>query len=273
MPITLTADKLDELPEPIRPNAKEANGKFHVDALPDGWGVDHAAQSRAKITKLEQDVKRAAERMKVFAKDEKGTIYEPDEFTALQAEYRALKEAQGKQPNIDELRKQVVADAESRYSKKLTEAEKRAQDLDRELDNAILGSTLDNLLAQSRPREGKAEIVRLLLREHLGLDKADGKRQVRVKDSAKPGEWMLGNDPDGYMPAKDYALNNLRVKHADLFEGDGASGAGATSTGTVPRRAKYTFPASRLNGNASEFLAMKARAAAEGMTVTIDENA
>lgn len=277
MPITLTADKADEIPEPLRATAKEENGKFVLPAIPDGWGLANEAATRAKVTKLEQDAKRAAERMKAFAKNEKGDIYEPEEFAALLAKHKQLEEAQGKAPTEAELRKSIVTETEGRYSKQLADAEKRATDLDRELDRALLDGTIDNLLSQMRPREGKADLIKLLLREQLGLDKSDGKRVVRVKDPANPGDWLAGgNSADGYLSAKDYALNSMRSKPglSDMFEGDGAGGAGATSTGTGGgRRSKYTFPASRLQTNAAEYLALEKRAAADGLKVEILPNA
>lgn len=275
MPISITADKPEEFPEPLRQVAKEDGGKFVLPTIPDGWGLDNVAQSRAKLTKLEQDSKRAAERMKAFAKNEKGDIYEAEEFASLLAEHKALKEAQGKQPNIEELRKQINQEAEGRYTKKLTEAERRAAELDRELDGTVLSATINDLVAQMRPKADKADLVRLLLREQLGLDKEDGKRQVRVKDATPGGNgWMLGgNTQDGYMAPKDFALGNLRTKYADLFEGDGASGAGAQSTNSSGRRSKYTFPASKLQTSANEYYAMQKRANAEGLSVEILQNA
>lgn len=266
MPIIIQADTAAELPEGLRPAAKEMNGKFVVEAMPEGWGLDNVAQTRSKLTRAEQDLRRSGERLKAFAKDDKGTLFEPDEFTALLTEHRTLKEAQGRQPNVDEMRKQIVADAEQRLGKKLTEAEKRAVDLERELDNTTLDSAINQLVAEMRPKEGKAEIVRLLLREKLGIDKADGKRNVRVR-SADGKDWQSGASQDGFLSPKDYALNVLRTQQADMFQGDGASGAGANGSGNGGRKSKYTFPAADLNGNYSAYEALKKRAAAEGATV------
>ncbi|MFY9345570.1 MAG: hypothetical protein WAT39_23975 [Planctomycetota bacterium] len=275
--ITATADKVDEIPEALRSTAKEENGKFTVQTLPDGWGLDNvaaSAQLRSKLTKAEQDAKRAAERMKVFAKDDKGTIYEPDEFTALLNEHKALKEAQGKAPNIEELRKQIAADYDGRYSKKLTEAEKRAQDLDRELDNTTLDAVINQLVAEMRPKDGKAEIARLLLQQKLGIDRADGKRVVRVRTPDGKDWQASASAVDGFLPPKDFALNVLRTQHADMFQGDGASGAGASSASGNGRRNKYTFARSRMKEHMDEYYAMEKQAKADGgQTVVIDQNA
>lgn len=273
MPITIVADQAAEIPEALRPMAKEADGKFSV-TPPEGWGIDNVAATRGKATKLEQDLKRQQERLKTFAKDEAGTIYEPDEFKELLGEFARLKDAQGKAPNEADLRKQIVAEAEGRYTRKLTEAEKRAAelekraaDLDRELDNTTLDSVLSSLVAEMRPKEGKAELARLLLREKLAIDKANG-RTVRVR-TPDGKDWMTGAGPDGFALPKDYALGVLRTQYADMFQGDGASGAGANSTTGAGRRSRFTFKREDLNGKIGEFTALQARAAKEGQSVEI----
>lgn len=265
MPITLTVDRPDELPEPIRAAAKEADGKFVVEKLPDGWGLDLVAASRGKLTKAEQDLRRAQERLKAFAKDEQGTLYEPDEFRELVTDYGRLKEAQGKAPNIDDLRRQIVAEAENKWSKKYGEAEKAREQLDRELDRTTLEATIGQLVAELGPKEGKAEVVKLLLREKLGIEKKEGKRVVRVRNG---DDWMPGGDQDGYMSPKDWALNSLRVQQADMFRGDGESGAGVSQS-KGGSRSRFTFPRSKLNGGVAEFNALRAKAKAAGAEVEL----
>ena len=83
----------------------------------------------------------------------------------------------------------------------------------------------DALVAEMRPKEGKAELARLLLREKLAIDKTNG-RTVRVRTPDNK-DWMTGAGPDGFALPKDYALGVLRTQYADMFQGDGASGAGA----------------------------------------------
>lgn len=266
MPITVTADAVTEIPEPLRASAKEVDGKFVLSALPEGFGLDNVAAARGKQTKLEQDLKRAGDRLKSFAKDDKGTIYEAEEFQQLVTDYQRLKAAEGKAPNADELRKSIVAETENRYSGKLTAAEKMAADALAELDHTTLAAVMNEAVAASRPKEGKDEIVRLLLRERLAIEKVDGKRHVRVK--APDGAFLTGNGPDGYTTPKDFALNVLRTQHPDLFAGDGASGAGAGNSGGA-RKAKYTFAKADLDGKGGEFLALRKRAAAEGLTVEL----
>jgi len=267
MPITITADKSDELPEGLRPTAKENGGKFVVDAIPEGWGIDNVAATRGKLTRYEQDLKRRDERLKAFAKDDKGTLYEPDEFQSLVAEHRTLKESQGKAPNVDELRKQIAADAEARYGKKLTEAEKRAIELERELDNTTLNAEINALVAEMRPKDGKADVARLLLQQALGIDKADGKRAARVR-SADGKDWQPGAGPDGYLTPKDYAMNVLRIKHADMFQGDGQSGAGAgPSGGGAGGRRVLRLSRADLKGQAGKVMAQHDKALADGLSV------
>lgn len=272
MPITITADAVTEIPEPLRTTAKEENGKFVLQA-PEGWGVENVAAVRGKQTKLEQDLARRDARLKAFAKDEAGTLYEADEFKELLAEHARLKDAQGKAPQLEDLRKQAVAEAQGLYTRKLTEAEKRAveaekraAELDRELDNSTLDSAINSAIAEMRPKEGKAEVIRYMLQARARIDKEDGKRAVRVNDPAT-NSYMTGSGPDGFLGIREFGLNMLRTQHPDMFQGDGASGAGA---GAGPgRRTGYTFKKSDLNGNVSEFHALQARAKAEGKEVVL----
>lgn len=279
MPITIQADDASELPEQIRGEAKNVNGKFVVEKLPDGWQpVAHVAPllaDRAKIPTLTADNKRYQDRLRQFAIDEKGTLPEPDAYKEMLAEYARLKESAGKQPNAEELRRQFATDFENRYSAKFqveqkarADAEKRAQELDAALDGAILNSAVNEILAEMRPKEGKAEIVRMLLQRDLGIEKVDGKRIVRVR-GGDGVSWQAGNGADGYAPPKDYALNVIRAKHADMFQGDSAGGAGATNTNGSPRRNVLTFKRSDLERNAQDFYALQQRAKAEGKTVEL----
>lgn len=279
MPITIQADDASELPEQIRGEAKNVNGKFVVEKLPDGWQpVAHVAPllaDRAKLTTVTSDAKRYQERLKQFAIDDKGTLPEPDAYREQLADYARLKELAGKQPNVEDLRKQFATDFEGRYSAKLqaeqkraSDAEKRAQDLDQALDSAVLNSAVNEFIAEMRPKEGKAEIVRMLLQRDLGIEKADGKRIVRVR-GGDGQSWLTGNGADGYALPKDYAVNVIRTKHADMFQGDGVGGAGATNTNGSPRRNVLTFKRSDLNGKAQEFFTLQQRAKAEGKQVEL----
>lgn len=277
MPITIQADDANELPEQIRGEAKNVNGKFVVEKLPDGWQpVAHVAPllaDRAKLTTVTSDAKRYQERLKQFAIDDKGTLPEPDAYREQLAEYARLKEQAGKQPNADELRKQLAADYEGRYAGKLTaaekkivDAEKRAQELDQALDNAILSSSINELIAEMRPKEGKAEIVRMLLQRDLGIEKVEGKRIVRVR-GADGNSWQIANTADGYASPKDYAMNVVRVKQADMFQGEGSGGAGASNTNSASRRNVVQISRSALNGKANEMQAIYERAKKEGRSV------
>lgn len=271
--ITATADTAAEIPEALRSSAKEQDGKFVLSAVPEGWGLDNVAASRGKLTKLETDAKRAGERLKGYAIDDKGTIPEPEQFKEMLAERARLLEAQGKLPNADELRRQAVADAERTYTSKLTAAEKRAIDaekqrdeLDRLLDNTTLDAAISQLVAEMRPKEGKAEIARLMLREKLRIDKANGKRVPRVL--APEGEgYMTGSDADGYMPVRDYALNGIRTKHADLFQGDDAQGAGARSTTGAGGQRIFKLSRSEMAKNPVQVTAQVQQALQNKMTI------
>ena len=272
MPINIIADKAEELPEPLRQNAQEQGGKFVVSQLPDGWGVDHVAAYKTKLTKAEQDLKRRDERLRGFAIDDAGKIPEPDEFKGMLAELARLKEAQGKQPNVEELFRKAKAEAEAPYAKKLADLEKSLSEHDRALDNSVLNSEINALIAAMRPKEGKADLLRLFLRDKLTLEKEGVDRKIRVR--AKEGStspYELGNGPDGFMPAKDYVMGTLRAQVADLLEAEMSGGAGATSSGGRRGSNVVTFKRSELQTKANQFIELQKRAKAEGKTVEIVE--
>lgn len=276
MPITIQADDASELPEPIRGEAKNVNGKFVVEKLPDGWQpVAHVAPllaDRAKLPTLTADNKRYQERLRQFAIDDKGTLPEPDAYREQMAEYARLKESAGKQPSVEQMRQQFATDFENRYSAKLTaeqkrvaDAEKRWADTEAELDKTVKASEINALVAEMRPKEGKAEIARMILQEALGLDKADGKRVMRVR--GPDGNWMVGTGADGFMSPRDYAMSVVRTKHADMFQGDGVGGAGATNTSGSARRNVVQIRKADLNGKGNEAIAAYNAAIKEGKTV------
>lgn len=268
MAITITADKVDELPEPIRGSAVEQNGKFLLQQLPDGWGVDNVAAYRSKATKAEQDAKRAAERMRAFAKDDKGTIYEPDEFQALLQEHRALKEAQGKQVDVEAFKRQFQADAEKKWGAELAAERKAREELDAMLDRTMTDAETNALVAMLRPKDGNQEVVKLLLREAVRVDKRDGKRAMRAV--GQNGEFLVSStSEDGYVSPKEYAQTVLRTKYAHLLESESSGGAGATSSGSRRGPGTYQFKRSELATNAPAFIEMQKRAKAEGKTVEL----
>jgi hypothetical protein len=271
MSINIIADKAEELPEPIRNAAVEQNGKFVVQQLPDGWGVDHVASYKTKLTKAEQDLKRRDERLRAFAIDDAGNIPEPDQFKALLAEHRQLKEAQGKQPNVEELFRKAKAEAEAPYAKKLSDLEKALAEHDRALDNSVLDAEINALLAALRPKDGKADLVKLMLRDRLTLEKEGTSRKVRVR--AKDGStspYELGNGPDGFMPAKDYVMGTLRATLADILEAEQSGGAGATGSGNRRIGSNViTFKRSDLQTKANQLIELQKRAKAEGKVVEI----
>lgn len=263
MPINIIADKADELPEPLRQNAQEQGGKFVVSQLPDGWGVDNVASYRAKMTKAEQDARRAAERMKVFAKDEKGTIYEPEEFQALVQEHRALKEQQGKQVDVEAWKRQYQSEFERAHGAKLTAAQKQVEELDAMLDRTMTDAEINALVAAARPKEGNQEVIRLLLREVLKVDKREGRRALRV--AGANGDYLISaTSEDGYVAPKDYLTSVFKTKYAHLLEPEQSGGAGATGSGgrTAPANVVRISRAS-LNGHADEAMAAYKKAMAE----------
>lgn len=268
MPINIIADKPDELPEPIRGVATEQNGKFVVSQLPDGWGVAHEAGYKTKLTKAEQDLKRRDDRLRAFAIDEQGNIPEPEQFRTLLQEYKSLKEQQGKLPNIDEIRKQTRAEADNQHRTKIAELEKALAEHDRALDNSVLNAEINALVASLRPKDGKADLVRLLLRDRLTLEKEGVERKVRVRSKDGKG-YELGNGSDGFMPAKDYVMSTVRAQLADILEAEQSGGAGATGSGARRGSGSYAIKASEISGRMAEYEALKKRAAAEGKTVEI----
>lgn len=263
MPINIIADKADELPEPIRAAATEQNGKFVVQQLPDGWNLAHEAAYKTKLTKAEQDLKRRDERLRGFAIDDNGTIPEPDAFRALLQEHRSLKEAQGKLPNIDEIRKQTRAEAEQQHRTRIAELEKALADHDRALDNSVLNAEINSLVAQLRPKDGKADLVSLLLRDRLTLEKDGIERKVRVRSKDGKG-YELGNGSDGFMPAKDYVMSTVRAQLADILEAEQSGGAGATGSGNRTASANVVrISRASLNGHADEAMVAYKKALAE----------
>jgi hypothetical protein len=105
----------------------------------------------------------------------------------------------------------------------------------------------------------------MILQEALGLDKSDGRRQMRVR--GPDGNWMVGTGADGFMAPRDYAMSVVRTKHADMFQGDGVGGAGASSTNGASRRNVVQIKRSDINGKAHEVAAVMAQARKDGRAV------
>lgn len=266
MPVIITADKPEELPEGLRPAAKDIDGKFVVEKLPEGWGVDNVGAYRQKLTKAEQDAKRREDRLAQYRKDEQGNLWEPDEIKAAFEEAQKLKAERDKAPNLDEIRRQYSAEYEKQWRPRWETEKKRADDLDSQLDRMLLQSEINDVLAQTRPKDGKAELLQSLLLTQFAVDRSNGKRAVRVRSS---DGFVPGNDEDGFMKPLTWALNVLKTKHADLFVGDDQSGAGVSGSSGVSGRGVYKFPRAELQRRAQDYTALVKKAKSEGKTVEL----
>jgi hypothetical protein len=267
MPVIITADTQEELPEGLRAVAKEADGRFVIDKLPDGWGVDNVGAYRQKLTQAEKDAKRRDDRLKGYAKDDKGTLWEPEEIRAALAEVEQLKSARDKAPNLDEMRKSYERDAEAKWRPKYEGEAKRVAELDSDLDRTKMDAVVGQILAEAGAKDdASAQLLQIAMRDRFVIDKSDGKRVVRVKQG---DGYMTGTDEDGYCSPKTWVNSYLKMTYPALFRGDDQSGAGASGTSGAGQKRRFTFKRSDINGKAGEFIALQERAKKAGETVHI----
>jgi hypothetical protein len=189
MPIALVADSPDELPEALRATAKEQGGKWHVSALPAGFGVENI-QGLKNALADERTARKAAETVAKRWSE----LPEDAEPVEVKKAFDALKAGTLKSSKD-------IEDYKAALEGKMAAQIKAATDAKAKADAQLAKMLVDGQLTQALAAHGfgrNAALMTPMLREKISVeDSGDSKRVVlkdeqgRVLISKKPGN----NDP------------------------------------------------------------------------------
>lgn len=221
MPLALTVEKIDTVPEAQRALYVEKDGKFHLDVsdLPDVAGLKNALESERTARKaLDKDV--AA--WKKLGKT-------PEEIAELTAAAEAAAEAAakkaGKHDEILAAKLAAAAKERAESEAKLSGERDSALGLARK---AIVDTRLTTALTKAKVTAEGGALLPEILAKRVKLDFTDGAESISIL--AVDGTPMVGSAKDGTATFEDLAKEAVK-SFPSLFEGSGAGGGGTDQKG------------------------------------------
>ncbi len=210
MPLILVADKDSELPEALRPLAKQEGGKFIVarDSWPDGWDLQDVKGLTSTLGKLKQEGRE---------KDAKLLAYAGIEDPA-----KALKAME----DVDNGRvrtKDEVAALVKQHEDKLAKAEAALALKGDELREEIKGNRVREAMGDAGMKSKYAETVKSRAR---WTKNGDGKEHLTFVDDA--GKLAINSQGDP-MTATEFVAS-MQKGWPEAFEVQGPGGAGSRGT-------------------------------------------
>lgn len=227
MPLDLIVDKIDSVPEALRGEYTEKDGKFHlnVNGLEDTSGLKSAL-------KAERDARKALDK-DVAAWKKLGKT--PDEIAEL-VETREREDA-------EKLKKKGDFDAILKQHQDKWAGEKSA--LETELNaarnserSAIIETSVMGALTKAKATVEGVDLLTERLGKRIKFETVDGKRKIQIMqaDGSTP---MAGSGADGAATFDDLVKEAVK-NWPSLFEGSGSGGGGTPPKGGKPGQKTYS---------------------------------
>lgn len=223
MPLALIIDSADKVPEALRSEYTEKDGKFHlnVEGLEDTTGLKKSLQSEREAAKA---LKAEIAGWKKLGKspEEIGELVTAKEAEALEAAKKAGK--------FDE----ILAQHQTKWAKERADAEaKLTTERDAALTSersAVVETKVTTALTSAKAtKEGMDLLIERLGRRVKFEIGADGKRTTQIYD-ADGANLMVGSGPGGLATFEDL-ITSAKKQYPSLFEGTGAGGTGSDPRG------------------------------------------
>lgn len=212
MALALVVDSLDSVPEALRGEYAEKDGKFHlnVEGLEDTSGLKSALQK-------ERDARKALDKEVANWKRLGKSAEEIAEL--VETREREETERLKKKGDTDALLKQ----ANERAAKERAELEAELNAARASERAAVVGERLVAALAKAGATEEGAELLPDRLSNRIKFETVDGKRILKIvqADGETP---MLGSGADA--ATIDDLVKEAVKKYPSLFKGSGAGGGG-----------------------------------------------
>jgi len=225
--VTLTADSPDELSEPLRKVAKEANGKFVVSGLPEGYAVEDVKGLRSTVQRLRDEVnteKSRAGQLQAFI--DAGLTPEQAKEAA-----DALGKLKAGQLKGNEEIEAFKRSASEKYAAETSALQKRLQEREGELHETLIRSSLAPVIA-AKGGSDAMDAIMVLARQNIRVVEDPNTKRLRPVVVGPDGSTLttkkVGSlDPMGF----DEFIDGMRESPATkgLFAVRNAGGSGSTS--------------------------------------------
>lgn len=228
MPLTISADKLDDLPEGLRDIAKEVNGKFVVGAMKEGWGIEDLVGLKRALS----DERSARKDNEVKLRNYAGI---DDPAAALDALERLRGGGLKSSKEIDEFKKTL----EAKMANDLRSAHTERDTFRGQAEQLLVDGQLREALAKAGANQlGMEYLPDRIKARHVKVDRTNsGTLAVAIHDAnGKP--MITGKSGSGESMTFAEFANVLRAdaSNAAFFNGSGAAGGRTSSqhAGSAP---------------------------------------
>lgn len=213
MPLKLTVDTLDDIPEALHDAYEEKDGKFvlNVEGMEDTSGLKSALEKERKAAReLEKRVKRWE------------SLGKSDEEIAEML--RAQEEAENKKAEEEGDFQKILKQHQERFEKDKKELMAELEAARTSERNAVIGNSLMSALSKAGATDEGVDLLPERLAARIKYETQDGKRVLRIM--AADGETpMAGASKDGTATFDDL-VKEAADKWPSLFKGSGAGGSG-----------------------------------------------
>lgn len=226
MPLKLIIDSLDEVPEAVRGEYKEVDGKFRLDVD----GVEDVSGLKSALQKERDNVKNAGKLLKKWD----GITRTPEEVAEILKKLDEEDvEAKKKAGNFEALLEQ--------HQKKWS---KEREDLQTERDAAleseraaVVSTQLTTALTKLGVTDEGVDLLPERLASRIKYELEDGKRVIKILQA--DGTPLAGSGKNGAATFEDLA-KEAQTKWPSLFKASGTTGSGTRTnstggTGTLKR--------------------------------------
>lgn len=214
MALQYTVENLDDVPEAIRGEYVEKDGKFvlGVEGIKDGSGLETAlAAERKRARELEAKVKK-------WDKLGKSDAEIAEMLAAAEEAERKKAEDEG---NFDK----ILGQHRDKWAKERADIEAELNAARASERSAIIGTSVMASLTKAGATEEGVDLLPERLSARIKFETEDGKRVLKIMqaDGETP---MAGSGKDGLATFDDLAKEAL-TKWPSLFKGSGSGGSGA----------------------------------------------
>lgn len=213
MPLQLTVDSLDSVPETLRDEYEQDGDKFRlkVEGLEDTTGLKSALE---KERKSRSELEKKVRRWEALGKSE-------DEIAEMLSKHEAEAEKRAKESGDTEA---ILNQHRQKWEREKNELTERLSAADSRLQKAVVGTNLMQALSKAGVTEEGVDLLpdRLLPRIKYALDGDTESLTVLDEDGETP---MIGSGKDGRATIDDLVKEAIE-RWPSQFKGSGQSGSG-----------------------------------------------
>jgi Skp family chaperone for outer membrane proteins len=218
MPLQLVLDSIDNVPEALRGEYTERDGKFHlnVDGIEDTSGLKKALETERKAAK---DLERKVKRWEAIGKSD-------EEISQM---LRDQEEAERKKAEAAGDHAKILKQHQDKWEKEKASLEAELNATRASERHAIISTSIMTALTKANASEEGIDLLPDRLAARIKFETVDGARVVKITqaDGETP---MAGSGKDGAATFDDL-VKEASSKWPSLFKGSGRTGSGMSPNG------------------------------------------